>query len=753
MSSASDGSPGLSQPEQPAQLKISAEVMVETSGADGSDTTSQQSRRKHDRAAFVRNAGHIIWRTQPDGTWWDGNPQWRDFTGQKPGSEDGWGWLDAVHPDDREGLRARWIEAIQASPPGTYSSEFRLRRYDGVYRHMLSRAIPVIENGELREWIGFSIDITEQRQSEIERAEILAREHAARADAEAMAHKLAQRASALEAILVSSVDSITLFDVNGHIIFSNPKARELIGLDADPSLADMSLEERAAKRPIVDTNGSLIPMNEWPQMRVLRGEVLTGESVCDVVIRDLDGREHCMNISGAPIRDSDGTITGAVLIGRDITERQQLEHRTHEAISALLDVAQALVEPAGTMPPAAEEMRDVHETARRLAELTRSILGAARVAIASVDPQTEVMRPLAISGFSPDETAHWWNSWQGRPTLEKRFGHEGAFSLRVGEVIELASGNPTHSQRLAPYGSASMLLAPMIVGDQLIGTIALDFAGRTHYSSQDLTFASAIGKVVGLVIERERLLKEWAEAQASELALRQANKRMDDFLGIASHELRTPLTTIKANIQMIQRWRRRNPAGDPQQEMLLVDRTGRQVDRLTRLVDDLVDVSRIHVGPLDLRRSECDLVAIVRDVTEEQRLANPERKITCECEVEPLFVHADGDRIGQVVTNYLTNALKYSQIEQPVHVTLTKENRNARLAVRDFGPGFGAEVREHVWDLFYRAPGVEVQSGSGVGLGLGLHISKTIIERHGGSVGVESVPGKGSTFWFTLPLA
>jgi signal transduction histidine kinase len=107
-----------------------------------------------------------------------------------------------------------------------------------------------------------------------------------------------------------------------------------------------------------------------------------------------------------------------------------------------------------------------------------------------------------------------------------------------------------------------------------------------------------------------------------------------------------------------------------------------------------------------------------------------------------------------VLTNYLTNALKYSLEECPVDVMLEVVGSSiARVSVRDQGPGIPAEEQAHIWEIFHRVPGVEVLTGSGVGLGLGLYISRTIIERHGGQVGVESTVGLGSTFWFTLPLA
>ena len=105
------------------------------------------------------------------------------------------------------------------------------------------------------------------------------------------------------------------------------------------------------------------------------------------------------------------------------------------------------------------------------------------------------------------------------------------------------------------------------------------------------------------------------------------------------------------------------------------------------------------------------------------------------------------------MTNFLTNALKYSAQDRPVTVRLRKRGDRARLEVVDRGPGLTAEQQQRVFERFYRAPGVEQQAGSGVGLGLGLYICATIIERHGGSLGVESTVGEGSSFWFELPLA
>ncbi len=182
--------------------------------------------------------------------------------------------------------------------------------------------------------------------------------------------------------------------------------------------------------------------------------------------------------------------------------------------------------------------------------------------------------------------------------------------------------------------------------------------------------------------------------------------------------------------------------------------TGHQVARLERLVNDVLDVSRVQAGMLDLHPASTDLGTIVREAVGEQRQATPSRTLLLQLPAaQPVPVYADADRLGQVVTNYLTNALKYSPAEQPVVVGLDVAGHEVRVWVRDQGPGLPQEEQGRIWERFHRVKGIEVQSGTGVGLGLGLHICRTIIERHQGLVGVESAPGQGSTFWFTLPLA
>lgn len=247
---------------------------------------------------------------------------------------------------------------------------------------------------------------------------------------------------------------------------------------------------------------------------------------------------------------------------------------------------------------------------------------------------------------------------------------------------------------------------------------------------------------------------------------KEIERRKDAFTSMASHELRSPLTTIQANLQLAERRIRSilQEGDDEPSETVrittsdalqMLDRARRQAKVMNRLIGDLLDSTRIQANKLNLTLAEHDLVTIMRDVVIDQLEITPRRSIRLAPPPieQDIIILADKDRIGQVIGNYLSNALKYSAASQEVSIGLTVDTDNVRVWVRDHGPGLTLEQQKHIWDRYYQAKDITVQSGSGIGLGLGLHICKTLIGRHGGEVGVESQKGGGSTFWFQLPLA
>ena len=194
----------------------------------------------------------------------------------------------------------------------------------------------------------------------------------------------------------------------------------------------------------------------------------------------------------------------------------------------------------------------------------------------------------------------------------------------------------------------------------------------------------------------------------------------------------------------------RNLVEDVQELLYRVDQL---VGVQNRLVTELLAVSSIQVSKLDLQFQPYRLIPLVLQVAE--RLASTtstNRLRVVAGDEERVCVLMDGERIEQVLNKYITNALTYSMLDRPVEIHVQAQGQYARVSVHDAGPGLTPEEQEHVWERFYRVSRVVAQANFRGGLGLGLYLCRTIIELHQGQVGVESVVGEGSTFWFTLPL-
>ncbi len=640
------------------------------------------------------------------------------------------------------GLARAWQHGEKA-----LGEEILIETFDGQRKTILNYAVPIQEEatGATAGAVAAMLDISERKALE---------EALRQSEREA-----AFRASELEAIFETMVDGVLVYDASGCIQRANAAALDLYGLTPNSAEALAPVAERAPHFKPRDERGQPIPVEQWPVSRILRGEVLSGFSAAEIAMPNLRGREVEISISGAPVRDADGQITGAIVLVRDVTERRRLERRTREALDALVAVAEALTQPPDDLTAQAAEPASPHLVAQRLAGLTCKVLGCQRVSIAVLDAATGHLQPLARAGYLPEEEQRF------SPLLISEDNPELAARLRAGETLILRLPDLSQSALRDTDGSHIALAAPMHVGERLVGLLTLDYGEAAHaYTSEELMLAEAVARLGALVIERERLLREREEAWASELALREANRQMDAFLGIASHELKTPLTSIVLGLQVAARRVQKLPIHEAITRSEVdsrlgtvsetLARTNRQAQRLDRLVNDLLDTSRIQAGRLELRMGPADLGAIVREAVEEQREVAPSRGIRlCLPDVPIPPISADAERIGQVVTNYLSNALKYSLEDRPVEVGLERIGPSARVWVRDEGPGLPPEEQKYIWERFYRARGVEVQSGAGVGLGLGLHICRTIIERHQGQVGVQSAPGQGSTFWFMLPVA
>src|SRR6266436_8878650 len=244
-----------------------------------------------------------------------------------------------------------------------------------------------------------------------------------------------------------------------------------------------------------------------------------------------------------------------------------------------------------------------------------------------------------------------------------------------------------------------------------------------------------------------RSLERMVQKRTQELV--EANAAKDKFLSIVSHELKTPLTSLKKRTQLFRRQLERAVSTEVVYHGLTD--MERSIRRMEVLVNDLLDTSLIETNMFVLHRRRCDLVELCRHLIDEYT-AGVGPTLTFESLGEPVEAEVDVDRISQVIINLLSNARKYSPKGAPITITLQQVGYEAIISVRDIGIGIPGEMLPHIFEPFYRVPGIEVQTGSAVGLGLGLYISRKIVERHGGHIDVQSSPGEGSTFCIVLPL-
>jgi PAS domain S-box-containing protein/excisionase family DNA binding protein len=224
-------------------------------------------------------------------------------------------------------------------------------------------------------------------------------------------------------------------------------------------------------------------------------------------------------------------------------------------------------------------------------------------------------------------------------------------------------------------------------------------------------------------------------------------KQKDEFLGIASHELKTPVTSIKAYTQVLERLFQRN--GDIKSAEMLA-KMGVQIDKLSSLIEDLLDVTKIRSGKIIFHEEFFDFNELAQQIVEELQLTTDRHEIVKEF-AATRTIFGDRDRIGQVISNLISNAIKYSPKARRIIVKTEVNHDNITLCVQDFGIGIPKEKQGKVFEQFFRVSGEREITFPG--LGLGLYVSSQIIKREGGKIWVNSIRGKGSSFYFSLPLS
>jgi signal transduction histidine kinase/PAS domain-containing protein len=647
---------------------------------------------------------------------------------------------------------------------------------ESAHRWLIVNAVPLFRPNER---VPFQVYTTLQDQMELNHQTDIS---------QASEQQALVRVHELEAVFEAISDNVAVYDQQGHVVEMSEPLREMllqypqsgskktesrtplpntlqpeevsIGETKTPSefAPDSPARSSDGDEPLPlesfalrDEQGHLLSDERMPIWRLLRGEVISSSHSVDIVVRTRGGVERYLSISGSPMYDETKTITGAVAIIQDVTVRRELERRTQRALDAILAMAEALVQDTheefqsapivdGAQPSLADTLVE-----RSLVELPCRLLDCQRVGIALLDPETDMLQPMIVVGISPEHEHHWRNSLQGA-RLQNFLGDARLVArLRSGQVLSLDASLPLFRDH-----PSYKMITPIMKGNHLLGILLLGY-GRNQptHTQNELAIIQAIARLASLVIEREKARNERDQAlmalQTANHELERANKVKSNFVSMVSHEFRTALTGIQGFSEII----RDGELTLPEAREFAVD-IFTDARRLGRMINDMLDLDRMEAGRMELSLGWTDLNAIILDVVAHMRPNASNHSLRLQLANALPILPGDYDKLTQVMTNLLDNAIKYSPDGGEIVITSVVEGNMVQVSVKDNGLGIAPVDLERIFERYARA-------GSGKtrfieGTGLGLPIVREIIQMHGGQVWAESLQGKGSVFHFTMPF-
>jgi PAS domain S-box-containing protein len=641
----------------------------------------------------------LAWMAAPDGHIFWYNQRWYDFTGTTPDAMEGWGWQSVHDPEVLPAVLERWRHSIATGEP--FDMVFPLRGSDGAYRSFLTRVLPLrAADGRILYWFGTNTDVTELRQAR-----------------EALATSEERLRLALDAgrmgvwdwnVRTGTLDwSDTLEPLHGLApgTFGGTfdHFRQLIHRD-DRSAVDAAIERALESRS-----------EFYVEFRNLRA----------------DGSIHWIAGSGKVFMAEDGAPLRMIGIGLDVTERKRAEQTARfladasAALAGLVDLDSTLQKVASLAVPYFADWVavDVLEDGGSLR----------RVAVAHVDPDKVQLAHDLYRRFPPDPaapTGAWKILRSGEPEMVPSIDDA---------MLQQAVRDPEALDLLRRLGLRSYIGVPLIVRGRTRGALTFIAAESGYtYDASHLALAQDLARRAGIAIENAELYGE----------LRQADRRKDEFLATLAHELRNPLAPIRNGLAVLRLAGPGKPTGDVRAMM------ERQVAHLVRLVDDLLDVSRITRNRLELRKQRVALADVLHNAIDTSRPALEQAAHTLSLTLPGTAVDLEADpvRLAQVFSNLLNNSARYTPRGGRISLVAELQGREVSVRIRDNGLGIPTEALSQVFEMFAQVD--RGSSDSQGGLGIGLTLVRRLVEMHGGTVEASSEgPGLGSEFVVRLPLA
>ena len=717
-------------------------------------------------AQAIETLPQIVWITRPDGWHVHYNQQWMDFTGLTLEASLGFGWNPPFHPDDRGRAAARWAQATSTGEP--YEIEYRLRRWDGTYRWMLGRALPLRSaDGVIEKWVGTCTDIEDlkQAQAQLDASRTMQRLAGSMARVGGWSIECASGdlrwSEEVYAILEYPPSSAP--DVGQALRLYLPESRARLeaaveacstagtGFDLELELETPSgrpVWSRVIGEPRFDADGRVAQITgafqdiSAQRAASRRNEVLaerlttTLESVTDAFYTlDLDWRFTYLNGRAEQLLQR----PRSALLGRVFWNEfapalgTELEHAYHRAMSERTTI---VLESYYYPPLEAWFQVNAYPSEQGLAVYFRDVTSEHRDRTALRERVKEQRALATING-----AAHACSDPRELCEL-------------VAEALTVAMQHPDHVAAEVHLGDASSrrgsdrtggttCAVPVMVDGVRQGDIVIRDLGGCPFLPEEEDLLRTVAETLGMWKGRHRasqalqqLNEELNDANAQ---LAAAAQLKDDLLSMASHELRTPLTPILGFTELMDH--RGGNLTAAQREMVLTIR--RNARRMLGLVDDLLVVSRAAADVLVSHPEAVSVRQVVQGVMDDlEHLADD-----VELDVpDDLHAHVDGQHLHQIVTNLLTNARKYGA--SPVVVSATTSDGRVTVEVRDHGAGVPAEFQPRMWDRFEQQDSGDRRTSSGTGLGLA--IVRLLAELNGGTASYRDA-APGAMFLVDLP--
>lgn len=716
------------------------------------------------------------------------------FTGLSEDALAGMGWLDAIAPDDRPAARQRWQNPTDSSAT---AMAWRFLRANGRLEWLSVRVQPVAAApGERARWLWVAGQTTQERAirsiglyrslfEQTAQGLIMVSGQGAtiRANSAALqmlgltaeqAHGRAELPTGWHVEYESGARTTTPFQEIAastssgkaeHTFWqvcadANPVSRWL-SVTASPIV---SAQQEARPRALVyltDVTDRVRRRERFQSVAQKSTDDLTSlraalDRITDAfVVLDYTGRFTYLNarareqfsveddsILGRPFWEAFPALSGSQMeaeyqrilheptpsvIETKVGEGRWLEVRSYPAADGISVYIRDITEQKRTMAEldaALAREREAHTEAEQRAQQLDAVFEAAGDSMLAYDAAGSIVR---VNRATRD--------------LFATLGIEGALPLEANQINALMRRVEPESGKLQPGGMRivqRILRGESLVGDQTIDLMVHTASGEELYLNvSGAPIRGSNGAIVGAVASLRDVT-----------AYREAELERSQTLSVVAHELRTPLTAIKLSIDLSLRRARRNVPVEAETLDLAIS----SCLQLEHMVNDLVDAARAERKKMELNYELCDATDLATLAVAEQQAAT-EKQILLEAPQTPLLVTADRIRLRQVLSNLISNAVKYSPPDTTVTLAVQLRDGSVWFGVSDEGPGVPLDAIPHLFDAFYRAPDVASLTGPNVGLGLGLFLCKRIVDQHGGQIGMQNKPGGGSLFWFTLPLA